>query len=334
VPREVRRAWAPGSVNAGAQRFDIAAQPLDNSFTQWRVLSYEPLPEDASLHLPTRSGSAETSAGLRVIETRAIPAGGSTVHISAIEVKARPFKPRNEGSGPDPWLLAGAACVLFAAAFMSSIAGARAGTIAIAGGEGGAKSSYAYAGVVVPVGEQNDHGGWAVRASADRLGYSYESGANQIDARAYGGEVAVVRQWHGGWGWANASAGVRTRDTKFSPDDPSNESRGRHTDVAVETQGRAHAGGGNDVTWLASHSIDQRDTLARAGVDHAVSNDTRLGIDLTRFSGQHYGENQAGVTAEWRAHNNVTVAVRAGAARNDDGKSGGYAGLGFAINLH
>src|SRR5262249_16187651 len=67
--REVRRAWAPGAVNAGTQRFDIAAQPLDNTFTQWRVLSYEPLPEDASLHLPTRSGSAETSAGLRVIET-------------------------------------------------------------------------------------------------------------------------------------------------------------------------------------------------------------------------------------------------------------------------
>jgi hypothetical protein len=99
----------------------------------------------------------------------------------------------------------------------------------------------------------------------------------------------------------------------------------------VATNGRAHVDDKVDVTWNASHELDQQNTFARAGVDRDMGG-WRLGLDATRVAGRAYGETKAGITAEVRVSDRASLSARAGAVRNDDGEQGGYLGLGLALD--
>lgn len=330
-PQAFNHAWAPGAVDAGAQTFDIAAQPVNDNFAQWRVLSYEKLPDVSSLHLPVRSGAA--TGALRVINTRTIPAGESLLHLATVELGAEaglrpaPAKPR------EPVLAATASALVMGALLVTAAAPrAESEVLALVGGEAGENSNYAYAGAIVPI--ESGGEGFAARFWGDRSAYSYESGGDEIEAEAYGAEAALAYRWNGEWGYASASAGVRYRDTELSPGDPDNESEGGHTDIAVATNGRAHVSESYDITWNASHEIDQQNTFARAGLDREITPDWRLGLDATRVSGRDYGETKVGLTSETRLSDTASLSARAGGARNDDGDEGGYVGLGLALNLN
>lgn len=325
-------AWAPAGIATASEHIDIAAQPVNDNFEQWRVLSYKPLPDAGVLHLPLRKGGKAAGA-LRVIETQTIPAGRSMLHLATVELGAEAgLRPAPTEPG-EPWLAAGASAVVMATMLVTSAAPRAEGEVlALAGGEAGESSSYAYAGAIVPI----EHGGqgWAARFWGDRTAYSYQSNGHDVDAEAYGGEAALAYRWNGDWGYASASAGVRYRDTELSPNDPGNESEGGHTDVAVATNGRAHVSEDYDVTWNASHEIDQQNTFARAGVDREVGSNWRVGVDATRVSGRDYGETKVGLTSETRLNDKTSFSARAGAARSDDGEEGGYVGLGLALDLN
>lgn len=333
--RDVRYAWAPGAIVANDNSFDVAAQPVDHAFDRWRVLSYTPLPQDAAMRFPNQSGG-EAGALLRVIETQIIAAGASALYLTTVELADAPARRNAEVKAAEPWLLVGASAGAIAIALLiaaSATPPAQGDVLGLAGAEAGGDSSYAYAGIVAPLPGEDDGQGWAARFWGDRGTYQYETNGQQIDAETTGAEAAAVYRWAGDWGYASASAGIRYRDTNLSPGDPANESEGGHTDVALAANGRAHVNDKIDATWNASQELDQNNSFVRAGIDRDMG-DWRLGVDATRVSGDEYGENKAGLTAETRLTDRTSLNARAGAARTDDGEESGYLGLGLAFDWH
>jgi cellulose synthase (UDP-forming) len=329
--RSFTHAWAPAAIDSDAQNFDIAAQPVNDNFVQWRVFSYQPLPAAGALLLPVRAGRA--AGAVRVLDTQTIPAGESTLHLATIELGAEAgLRPAPAKPG-EPWLSASVSAFIMGALLVTSASPRAEGEVlALAGGEAGESSSYSYVGAVVPIEENGE--GWAARFWGDRSAYSYENDGEDVDGEAYGAEAALAYRWNGEWGYASASAGVRYRDTELSQSDPDNQSEGAHTDVSVATNGRAHMNEDYDLTWNASHEIDQQNTFARAGIDREITPAWRLGLDATRVSGGDYGETKIGVTSETRLNDATSFSARAGASRSDDGDEGGYVGLGLALNLN
>lgn len=104
---------------------------------------------------------------------------------------------------------------------------------------GGAFSDTAssYAGVVYSLPGSHLGHGLAVRASGNLGGYRYQSATTTIDGRYVGGELALVFQTSGSWGWANLSVGPRVTHTSLNPIDLTNSRRGTRYDVGLQTDG-------------------------------------------------------------------------------------------------
>jgi cellulose synthase (UDP-forming) len=327
---DVRRAWAPGAIAANDNEFDVAAQPLTDAFDRWRVVSYQPLPQEAFMRLPTKTGKHLNGAHMRVIKSQEIPAADSSLFLSDVELTDVIPLPLKKKGGVEPWLLATASVLAVGVMLVTTAAVARGETIGLAGVEGGSNSSYAYAGVVAPLPGQGEHEGWAARVWGDRLTYSYDLNGTNVEAEAYGGELALVHRWSGEWGYANASVGARYRSTDLTPDDAGNPAEGSQWDANLQFDGRAAMHERWALVWLAAREIDQGSSIVRLGADRDM-NGWRLGADATRLWGERHGETQAGLIAQWRLRNGATLGARAGATRNDDGDQGGYAGLGIAF---
>ena len=326
----LRRAWAPGVVQIGANSFDVAAQPINDNFETWRVLSYEPIPQEAIMRLP-RPGAGESGTAVRVTDMSVVQAGDGVVHVTSVEIEGASPQRRNKAGG-DPYLMIGAA-VAFLLALIGGVAQAHGETIGMVGVEGGQNSTYAYVGGVQPLTRKSDGSGWAARVWMDRLEYSYEQGGAEVKAEAVGGEGALVRQWSGEWGYANMSVGARYRHTELDPFDPGNPSEGGHWDASLQFDGRTALHERWGLIWLAARSLREQDSIARLGVDHDMGG-WRIGADAQRLWGRRYGESQVGLTAAFDMGHGATLTARAGASRNDDDESGGYVGLGLSLNLN
>lgn len=96
----------------------------------------------------------------------------------------------------------------------------------LGGAQYGANASYSFIGSVIPLPGSTLGSGFAARLWGDYLTYNYKSGLTKIDASGWGGELAGVYQFSGGWGWSDLSVGARYRDTHLSPIDPNNRARG------------------------------------------------------------------------------------------------------------
>ena len=332
--RDLRHAWGPGAVVANDNSFDVAVQPVNQAFDRWRILSYQVLPLDSAMRLPTSTG-VDSDVRLRVVSTQAFSAGTSALHLTTVELIDAPARRHAEVKAAEPWLLVGASASALVFALIANVintAPAESQVLELAGAEVGGDSSYVYVGAIAPLPGEDDGHGWAARFWGDRGTYSYETNGQTIDAETIGGEAAAVYRWAGDWGYASASAGVRYRDTDLSPNDPGNESDGGHTDVSLATNGRAHVNDKVDATWNVSQEVEQNNSFVRAGVDRDIGNGWRVGVDATRVSGDTYGENRAGLTAERRINDRSSISGRAGAARTDDGAGSGYIGLGIAYD--
>jgi hypothetical protein len=79
--------------------------------------------------------------------------------------------------------------------------------------------------------------GLALRASAGGGEYDYSGDAGETEAKYQGGELALVYQFSGKWGWGGLSLGGRMIDTDLEPKDPSNDANGTRFDVAIQTDG-------------------------------------------------------------------------------------------------
>lgn len=114
-------------------------------------------------------------------------------------------------------------------------------------------SQAAYAGAVVALPGARLGKGLAIRGTANAGSYDYESGGQTINGDYVGGEIALVYQTSGPWGWANFSLGPRLTDTRLKPDDPGNKRRGTRLDAGMQADG-AFDGARWRLSWLGSYA--------------------------------------------------------------------------------
>lgn len=172
-----------------------------------------------------------------------------------------------------PFILALAA----AATLSASAAGATTPTGVWFAGGTVSESSSAYAGAVVALPGGRLGRGLALRGSVNAGQYEYDAGGVRIDADYGGGEVALVYQMSGAWGWANVSAGPRFTHTSLSPADPGNDRRGSRWDLGLQTDG-ARDGEKWRLGWFASLGPFDGAYQARVQIGRKLDG-TRVGIE-------------------------------------------------------
>ena len=134
-----------------------------------------------------------------------------------------------------------------------------------------------YAGAIVSLPGARLGDGLAVRGGVSGGRYEYDTQTSQIDADYITGELALVYQTSGQWGWANFSAGPRVTDTTLTPFDPANERAGTRFDVAVQTDGAV--GQELRLEWFGSLGV----------VDTAYFTELRIGRQVDGASGTRLG---------------------------------------------
>lgn len=186
-------------------------------------------------------------------------------------------------------LLLPATCLLF---LSSSPAPAQDKGVVFAGGSAG-NGAAGYAGAVVALPGDSLGSGLALRASAGGGNYRYQGGPGEIEADYLSGEVALVYQMSGDWGWANLSAGPRITDTRLSPQDPGNRIEGTRLDAAVQTDGAV--GQLWRLGWFGSLGVNDRAYIGELRFGRLVSQaGTRLGIEGGLQGDRSYTRGSAG----------------------------------------
>jgi hypothetical protein len=127
--------------------------------------------------------------------------------------------------------------------------------------------------------------GPAIRAAVFTGGYSYDTGtpSTRIDATFVGGEIDAMYQYSRPNLWANFSVGVRDINTTLTPFDPTNRRHGVVVEPAAILDG-VKIGGPWRADWFASYGTRLQDYEARLGFTHALSGNTRAGVE-TSFDG-------------------------------------------------
>ena len=112
-------------------------------------------------------------------------------------------------------------------------------SIWIATGEATKEDYYFGLGVLIPLPSYMLGHGWVQRYWVDHYTYSYQSGAQQIDASVLGAEGMLGYQASKPGLYGAAYLGLRYANTDLSPDDPGNAARGDQLRLRGQLEGTA-----------------------------------------------------------------------------------------------
>ncbi|MGX7895973.1 cellulose biosynthesis protein BcsS [Tsuneonella sp. HG222] len=214
-------------------------------------------------------------------------------------------------------------------AFMSVPAAAQDIGVTYAGG-GVGDGRNAYAGAVIALPGATLGNGMAIRAGGSAGRYEYETGATQIDGKYVSGEVALVYQTSGDWGWANFGAGPRVTDTSLSPFDPANERAGTRWDLALQTDGAV--GYRWRLGWFGSLGVLDKPYNAELRVGRLVSeaSQTRVGVETGIAGDDTYTRGTLGVFASTQVAAKTELRVSGGLSEQRGRDAKGYAAVSLS----
>lgn len=194
----------------------------------------------------------------------------------------------------------------------------------------GAGADYGQVAATLPLLDGRVGQGPGIRLSGDFLDYTYQGGAGEITATGWGGALAGVYQFSGGWGWSNLSAGLSYRDTRLSQPDPNNKERGAREYFNMQADGGYNLDPDWRVRGLGSFTPAITGYLVQAGLDRAVWSDLRLGIS-TMFQGdRYYHQASAGVTGYFQLANGLELDPAIGVS-HANGQTEPYGGLTLVL---
>jgi len=154
-----------------------------------------------------------------------------------------------------------------------------------------------YGGAVVSLPGNALGKGLAIRGGASGGEYRYTSAGSRIEGRYLSGELALVYQTSGAWGWANFSAGPRVTDTKLSPFDPANKLSGTRWDAAVQSDGAV--GKTWRLNWFGSLGVIDGTYITEVRFGPRVGSDrrTHLGVEGGVQGDSSYTQGRLGLFA-------------------------------------
>ena len=196
----------------------------------------------------------------------------------------------------------------------------------ITGAEVASGNDYVFAGWVLPIGKNRFGEGLVQRYWLDRSSYQYDSGAQQIDATAYAAEASVGKQWLFKDGWGGAYLGLRYIDTRLSPDDLENASRGEHLRGKVQFELENAVGRDFRFNGIASYVAGAQSYWFRGRLLWGKSPQA-WGVEAMAHGDPEYRARQFGVVyTGLEPSPGLTMGLKAG-VRHSDGETNPYAGM-------
>jgi hypothetical protein len=196
------------------------------------------------------------------------------------------------------------------------------------GGSSNTPSGYGGAVVSLP-GAKLGHG-FALRATADGGEYEYAAGVGKVTAHYEGGDLALVYQSSGAWGWANLSGGPQYVNTDLSPVDPGNKRRGGRWEASLQSDGELYFDAWR-MGWYGQGGLTQGSYDARVHVNRRLGSDMfRLGVEGGVQGDPTYRLEKVGPTLEIQAPNQLTVAIGGGVRIQEQIPTQGFVSLGFS----
>jgi hypothetical protein len=213
-----------------------------------------------------------------------------------------------------------------AAALTPSVSQAQDTGVVYAGGSAG-NGFNVYAGAVTALPGGALGRGLALRGGASGGRYKYVSGAEHIEGEYISGEVALVYQTSGRWGWANFSAGPRVSHTALSPDDLTNSLRGTRWDAALQIDGAY--GAHWRLEWFGSAGVftGSYNGEVRMGPLLDASAQTRMGLEAGVQGDDSYTKGKLGVFVSTLLADKLQGRIAAGFTEQQGRNTDSYAAL-------
>ncbi len=179
---------------------------------------------------------------------------------------------------------------------MPALAQAEDKSVVYAGG-GIGEGRNVYAGAVVALPGATLGNGLAIRGGASAGNYDYDASGLKIEGDYVSGEVALVYQTSGDWGWGNFGAGPRVTDTRLEPTDPTNERAGTRWDLALQTDGAF--GYRWRLGWFGSVGVIDKAYIAEARFGRLVAegSQSRVGVEAGLAGDETYTRRSLGLFA-------------------------------------
>lgn len=168
--------------------------------------------------------------------------------------------------------------------------------------------------------------GWAMRGTASAGRYDYDSTAGTVDAEFVQGDLVLLHQASGAWGYFNVGGGARITDTDLEPADPGNQRQGSNWDAVLTADGMRYVG-----DWrfggYGSYGVDMREYYLRGEVTRRIgSGPFRAGLEVLADGDENYDRSGGGALLVYDSSSNVDW--RAAIGGRDDGDV--YVSVGVA----
>lgn len=204
--------------------------------------------------------------------------------------------------------------------------------VVYAGGSAG-QGTNGYLGAVVALPGASLGHGLALRSTATAGDYRYRTDGTLIHGKYVGGEVALVYQLSGDWGWANLSAGPRVTDTSLAPVDFHNDRRGTRVDVGLQADGAFNLSPKWRMTYLGSVGVRDGAYLVKADVGPFVDSksQTRIGVEGALQGDPSYNAESAGLFVSTQVAKTTTLQISGGLRDESGNGTGAYVALGTSF---
>jgi hypothetical protein len=202
------------------------------------------------------------------------------------------------------------------------------GVIYAGGGVGEGRNVYAGGVIALPGATLGN--GLAIRGGGSAGSYRYVSAGNEVEGDYVSGEVALVYQTSGQWGWANFGAGPRVTDTNLNRPDPANERVGTRWDVALQADGAL--GYRWRLGWFGSIGVRDKAYISEARFGPLVDerSQTRMGLEAGVAGDETYTRGSLGLFASTQIADKTEIRLSGGASEQRGRKARPYAALALS----
>ncbi len=180
--------------------------------------------------------------------------------------------------------------------------------------------SYSYIGSLVEQ-KMNSRGSLLGKAWIDYLTYKFEQGSVEVEAEAPAFQLSAgYRYYFPRWsltGWL----GWERRDTSVSPDTGGIEVKGVEDSLLLQVEVDSWFNNGTNASFITSYSSATSYLWARGRLKKkALSENTRLGVELIGHGNEDYRAVQTGVIGEYYT-NRFSAGLRGGYKNSSKGNS-------------
>ena len=214
--------------------------------------------------------------------------------------------------------------ILFSAA-PGALAGEK---LFLTGAEGGSGDNYyTFIGLVAPLLDNNLGDGLVQRYWADFFGYRYDSN-QMIEAQTFGVEGMLGYQMSSASAWGGIYAGVRYNDTRLSPDDPGNDTRGEHVWGKGQLEGGMDLAESWKVSGIASYTLGADSFWMRTRLLYRFNEGLSTGPEAIHMGDPSYRAWQFGwVVTGFEPWPKTTIGIKAGARITEGADVDGLVGV-------